>query len=198
MYKKRDQKNKKFTKTGFTILETLVAITILLLSITGPLVFSQNGLRASFVSRDQITAFYLAQDAIEYVKWIRNNNLLKINDEVAGTQWLDGLNDCKNNGCTIDTVSQNIHSCNPSDKDGCIDFDDNSYVPLTYDIALDDEKIYGYNRSENSIFARHILINETVQDQEAEVTVTIRWKTHETLGERQIVVKENIFNVLPN
>ena len=29
---------------------------------------------------------------------------------------------------------------------------------------------------------------------EAQVTVTIRWKSHEGVGVREIVVKENIFN----
>jgi prepilin-type N-terminal cleavage/methylation domain-containing protein len=60
-------------KRGFTIMETLVAILILLAVITGPLAFIQSGLRASFVARDQIVAFYLAQDAMEAIKNILDN-----------------------------------------------------------------------------------------------------------------------------
>lgn len=53
---------------GFTIIETLVAITILMIAIAGPMTIAQKGLNASKYARDQTTATYLAQDAIEFVK----------------------------------------------------------------------------------------------------------------------------------
>jgi len=59
-------------KKGFTIVESLFAIFILVISVTGPMAFTQSGLRASFIARDQVTAFYLAQDAIEYITQYRN------------------------------------------------------------------------------------------------------------------------------
>ena len=76
---------KEKTNRGFTVLETLVAVFILVLAITGPMVFAQSGLRTAFLARDQITAFFLAQDAIETIKNIRDTNALQGND------WLEDI-----------------------------------------------------------------------------------------------------------
>ncbi len=57
-------KNKK----GFTIIETLVAITILMIAVAGPLTIAQKGLTASVYARDQVTASFLAQELMEYNK----------------------------------------------------------------------------------------------------------------------------------
>jgi type II secretory pathway pseudopilin PulG len=181
-------KNKIQNNKGFTIMETLVAIFIILLAITGPLVFSQSGLRAAFVSRDQITAFYLAQDAIEYVKNVRDNNIIEIINGNSNVNWLDGLSKCMgSNECTIDTISGQNLTCGP--HPGCIDND--TYRPL----KIDSKGYLGVNGSTSSIFAREIKIRElSPNDREAEVTVTIQWNTHEAIGKREIVVRENIYN----
>lgn len=181
MIENRKQKNK-----GFTILETLVAISILLLSITGPMTFAQSGLRAAFVSRDQVTAFFLAQDVIEYVKNVRDNNLIDINN--GGTNgWIDGLESCIGDTCTIDTTTAtgSIVSC-PSAV-GCDDTN-----PLKINNGF-----FGFD-GDSSIFTRVIEIEEIETNQEAEVTVTITWETHGSIGVREIVVRENIFNWLPD
>lgn len=65
-------KNKK----GFTIIETLVAVTILMISIVGPLTIAQKSLMASIYARDQVTASFLAQDIIEKIKNDKSNALL--------------------------------------------------------------------------------------------------------------------------
>lgn len=59
---------------GFTIVETLVAITILMISIAGPLTIAQKSLTAANQAKDQVTASYLAQDLMEYIKNARDNN----------------------------------------------------------------------------------------------------------------------------
>jgi prepilin-type N-terminal cleavage/methylation domain-containing protein len=171
---------------GFTLVETLVAIFILLISITGPLTVAQNGLRAAMVSRDQTTAFYLAQDAMETVKNIRDDNILS-----RAGDWLEGLDYCLElDGCTIDTTSNDVEivSCSiPSVTNGCT-----TERPLLYEESSGQFGIG--NGGDPALFSRLIEIEESAEDREATITVTIRWTTHENVGEREIVVQENIFN----
>jgi prepilin-type N-terminal cleavage/methylation domain-containing protein len=192
--------NKKIisTKQGFTIIESLVAIFILVISLTGPMVFSQSGLRASFVSRDQITAFYLAQDAIEYIKNVRDNNVLAdLNDPDTTVDWLNGLGECFNNGCSIDTINTAISNCTIFSP-GCMTDPDDPESSAEYLEINDEGKFVVSGGVEDSIFARHIIIepidNSYIADDQVEITVYVRWNTSQTIGVRQIVVKETMFN----
>ncbi len=47
--------------TGFTLVETLVAVTILLVAIAGPMTIASRGMQNAYYAGDQTTAIYLAQ-----------------------------------------------------------------------------------------------------------------------------------------
>ena len=49
---------------GFTLIETLIAITILTLAIAGPMVTASRSIVAAQTARDQLTASYLAQEGM--------------------------------------------------------------------------------------------------------------------------------------
>lgn len=87
---------RKFT-TGFTLVETLVAISILMLSVTGPLYFASESLKAATYARDQITAFYLAQDAFEQIRKIRDDNIYGSGESA----WNKGLTGCEISKCLV-------------------------------------------------------------------------------------------------
>jgi type II secretory pathway pseudopilin PulG len=187
-------------KAGFTIMETLVAISLLLLAITGPMVFAQNGLRAAFQSRDQVTAFNLAQDAIEFVKNRRDHNILNYSSE----DWLNDVIQCasatgKAGGCSVDTSTPDgdVEQCNfESQNDiGCLGDDETGLedVPLKIDEATG---IFGFTGDTNSIFSRTVYVDPIgdVSNYEARVTVLVRWRSHENLGVREIEVVEYIRN----
>jgi prepilin-type N-terminal cleavage/methylation domain-containing protein len=100
------------TDSGFTLVETLVAIAILMIAIAGPLTVAEKGLSAAIYARNQLMASYLAQDAMESIKNIVDSNeLAKAKDNT--TLWLNGLSnyscisssDSPANFCTIDTTS---------------------------------------------------------------------------------------------
>lgn len=178
---------KEKTNRGFTILETMVAVFILMLAITGPMVFAQSGLRTSFLARDQITAFFLAQDAIETIKNIRDDNGLD------GENWLqdiyvcdEGTTDCK---IYIDTLS-----AEPV-VDKCV-----GTCPV---LKINSNGQFGYNFSigdnpEDSRFTRIIHIEETVDERELQIIVEVRWTSNVRVGDSRIVVQENIYNWIPN
>lgn len=181
-------------------METLVAISLLLLAITGPMVFAQNGLRAAFQSRDQVTAFYLAQDAIEFIKNRRDHNIL----EKEPDQWLDSFAECESNGgreggCTFDTSAPDgyIEPCSFTALEvGCLgeDPEGTDDVPL----KINSEGVIGFgdtSASPNSIFARTVYVDPTEGvAEEARVTVIVRWRSHENLGTREIEMVEYVRN----
>ena len=57
---------------GFTIIESLVAIAILIVAITGTMTAVQSGISSYTYSKDQIAAFFLAQEAFEQVRNMRD------------------------------------------------------------------------------------------------------------------------------
>jgi type II secretory pathway pseudopilin PulG len=90
---------------GFTLIETLVAITVLLGAIAGPLTLANNSLITTRIARERLSATMLAQEAIEYVRMVRGGNFLQ------GSGWLSGLGPCSGNGCYIDIPDGTISSC---------------------------------------------------------------------------------------
>ena len=106
------------TQRGFTLVETLVAITIIALAIVGPLYAVQQSLNVSRVSRDQLVASALAQEAVEYVRSIRDGNYLYNLRTGAARSWLYGIDgtagstNCSIARCVVDptqnTVSRSI------------------------------------------------------------------------------------------
>ena len=62
---------------GFTLTETMIAITILTFAVAGPLFTASRSIIAADIARDQLTASYLAQEGIEYVRMMRDNAMLR-------------------------------------------------------------------------------------------------------------------------
>lgn len=183
------QKIKKYkTQRGFTILETMVAIFILTLSITGPMVFAQSGLRTAFLSRDQITAFFLAQDVIETIKNIRDDNGLD------GRNWLENIYVCGSD------TSQNCSIFVDTLADEPVAEMCTGECPV---LKTNSEGQFGYNfgageNPENSRFTRIVTIKETEDERELQIVVEIRWNSNIRVGGARIIVQENIYNWIPN
>ncbi len=62
---------------GFTFIETLVAIGIILVGLVGVMILMEQSIRSIRLADDRIVATHLAQEAVEVVINIRNSNWLK-------------------------------------------------------------------------------------------------------------------------
>ena len=176
--KKKNFLKLKFTR-GFTLIETFVAISIIMVAIVGPLLIVSRALSSSYYARDQIIAFYLAQDAVEFIRNKRDENKLNyINDS---NKWLDGLEVCKNvNGCHIDTQKETFHQ---------------GVSPVLKFNKV--SGIYGYDDTGDTsfidtFFKRTIKIKTFSSGDEAIISVDISWRTG--ILDRSFNIKENIFN----
>lgn len=65
-----------FKSQGFTLIETLIAVGILALAIAGPMYSANSALVAAEISGQQLTASYLAQEGIEYIRAMRDDEYL--------------------------------------------------------------------------------------------------------------------------
>jgi type II secretory pathway pseudopilin PulG len=150
---------------GFTLVETLVAIGVLMISIAGPLVVASKGLNAALFARDQLMASYLAQETLELVKNIRDNNL-----SISPTpkEWDDGFALCTSasSACDISAVDFITSTCNGT-SGGCA---------LHYDTAK------GYNSRNigtETIFKRYFYMEDvtsTPNTGEKRVKIVVNWR----------------------
>src|ERR1017187_8643710 len=89
---------------GFTLIETLVAIAIITLAVAGPLYTASRAIIAAETSSDQLTASYLAQEGIEYVRLMRDNEYLAVYNTVnASLAWSNFIK-----GTTVPAIGQCI------------------------------------------------------------------------------------------
>lgn len=99
---------------GFTLIEAMVAITIVTLAVTGPLFTASRAIVAAQLARQKLTASYLAQEGIEYARAMRDNAYLAAYQagganvsSVAWTDFLSGsgagsITQCRTTTCTLD------------------------------------------------------------------------------------------------
>jgi type II secretory pathway pseudopilin PulG len=76
-------------ESGFSLVETLVAITILLLVIVGPMSISSSVARSTSYSSEQVVAFFLAQEGAELAQKARDDLQLQYFDGSNENPWAD-------------------------------------------------------------------------------------------------------------
>jgi prepilin-type N-terminal cleavage/methylation domain-containing protein len=158
---------------GFTLIETLVAISILLLSLAGPLTLAAQSLSSAYYARDQITASYLAQEAVEYARAVRDQNYL------AGDPWLESIDECMSPAiCTVDFPNFSHSVCS------------GACPPIRYNEATG---LYNMQDGSASIYRRELTI-ESIGADEVSLSVRVFWNSG-TL-QRSFEIRENILNWL--
>ncbi len=179
-------KIRQIKQKGFTLLETLIAIFILTLSITGPIYIASLSFRNTIDSRDNISAQYLSEEVIEVIKNKRdkrsledpNQHWLKDTSSILDDVSLDCFNEngLSDNKCIMnwDDVSKNyvFESCNGLDCQN-ISFDPvNSVVYGKKDVSGKSKFIreFYFEKGENDTSVGDIPENEV------NLIVNIRWQ----------------------
>jgi type II secretory pathway pseudopilin PulG len=202
-------------KKGFSLLETMVAITILMTTIVGPLALASKGIVFADYVKNEITGFYLAQEAVEAIRNIRDGNIKNAGDwlEVIKQQCTDG------NGnsvpCQIDIWNFNppnygLKKCS-GDIEKCeriktVDLGENSGAGRLYGHIFNPTILFG-RQMEDSIFSRKITIknvdysasgvsaDDLALIEEINVTVEVSWFRAATSTKRSVKVSENMFSI---
>ncbi len=199
------QKSRGFNK-GFTIVETLVAISILAIALTGPLAIISQSLKSSYFARDQVTAHYLAQEAVEYVKNRRDMNGLQ---QLSSADWLSGISTSDAQADGAQTLLNELNS-NANIKahlirtntgyvlKKCQSVGDMVCPPLQFDA---ENRVYGYGESvqsvpTDSIFTREITLSKVPGDTDAkrEILVSVKVSWHTAAITNSVTIDERLYN----
>lgn len=164
----------KKNQQGFTLIETFIAITILLFAVMGPMSLVSRSIVDIGYAANQIVAFYLAQEGLELAINRRAQNEIE-NTSGETPYWLTGLEDCTTDDtgdkyCQISPDLNNLsvitEPCTPQ-----------SCEPL----LIDENGLYNYDDGEESIFTRYLTIQKPQPEmvdgrEDARVDVVIVWQ----------------------
>ena len=179
---------------GFTLVETLVSVSILLVVIIGPMTIARQGMRMGFHANEQMTAVFLAEEALESVIALRDDNALNVLYNGGADTWSwygnAGISSCKAvNGCDLDTEDGTYHACS-SNGSGCIL--KKSVLP---------NKAYDYSGLDASPYIRQIFLSNPIvvgpDTIATKVTVTVKWSVPTYLlssGTRTITLQTYIYD----
>lgn len=179
---------------AFTLVETLVAVSIVTLAVTGPLVTASRTIVAAEIANDQITASYLAQEGIEYVRAMRDDAYLKSyrdtpnpalvssnawNWFITGNESFSVLS-CLNATCTLDTTENMGTTQDASTPYSITPCSGNTCTQL----YMTSVGTYSQNSTGNTPtgFTRTIEVNTVPPDDFEKVVVSkVTWDFHGTL-----------------
>ena len=190
---------KKIFNRGFTLIETMVAVLLLASAIAGPLTIAAKGLTAALVAKNQITAFYLAQDAMEQVRFLRDSACLAAGSSpngCASNVWLSSLASCVSvdgtASCKLDSLGNSPTSPTACDGANCSAATD----VLRFDT---NNNSFNYNPAASVTVQHFIRVIHIKNDptgttpDEAVVTVQVSWNDVSGVTHAPITVRENLF-----
>jgi len=182
--------NSKFKNviSGFTLLEALMAVSILMVAVVAPITVSQKGLSSAVYAKSQMIASYLAQDAIEYIKNKRDG--VSIRNDFVRDNFLTSFSLCLDGkSCQIDTIKNSLNI-----SEDISEYSDSKPLKLGSPSGVH-PGFYQYMDGEPTSFTRKIQItlsdelDSNGKEYKALVTVTVGWG-----NDNKVVVKTLIFN----
>jgi len=166
------QKNKSFIQhhfyskngAGFTLLEVLVALSVLIMGLLASVSLLTKTSSLNTVISDRLIASHLAQEGVELVRNLIDNNIL------AGRIWNSGL----------------------SIGDYQIDYNDNSLQNFTDTPLKFDGSLYSYDFGQPTKFKRKIRIFYNGND-EMVVQSIVTWQSHRIKGDITLTVEDHFY-----
>ena len=168
--------NKDKKSSGFTLIEVLVAIAILLIAVVGPMSLVGGSLSQISTARDQVIAVNLAQEGIEVVRQKRDSNMLAKWNVGTGA-WSDGLN-AGNYIVDAPTLTITSSASQPIYQDTTGWYHQYSSTPTS---------------GTQTKFSRVVNITD-ISTTEKKITSTVTWSTSDGSA-KTISVSESIFGI---
>jgi len=184
----------KKKNSGFTLVETLIAVSIFSVSILALMVVLSQGISDTTYAKQKIIAAYLAQEGIEYLRSMRDTYVLY---NISGQAGWNAFNnkitetgaDCDEaNGCYFNDQNLNFNDQTGPITDLPLFACTSGCATLLYD---ETSGKYGYALGENSGYVRKIQVSQ-INANETKISSTISWT--QGSGAYQITFSESLFN----
>ncbi len=183
------------TNKGFTLIETLVAISLLVIAVSSPLSLAARSLFSAHYAKDQLVASHLAQEAIEIVRQKRDQNLMLFLKDTINNDRQDWLRNTQLEDAVVGTKVIVIMDVSDISNLSFILVDQISGIDDNSSILKHDGSIYNHSSGNDTYFRRVIELTK-ISDYEIEVVARVRWKTG-SFSARTFTIKENLYNWLP-
>ncbi|MCC6290810.1 hypothetical protein IT398_01960 [Candidatus Nomurabacteria bacterium] len=189
------KKIKKNLSTGLTLIETLVAITILVVGVLGPLNIASRGIGDGIFAANQLAANYLAQEALEVIINKRYATIRKAQYTTIPDWTIDaGLSTCMSSGnhCGVNSLTAALTAdcgslTGPSNNSCALVFN------ITNGIYQSPTTLPVENRG--TVFNRSVKISAVdaaSPPNEIKVTVTVKWNNKNV--PRTLTIVEHLFS----
>lgn len=178
--KKNNHSDAKKSGGGFTLLEMMIAVFVILVGILGVMSLLQRIIFSSSITSSRLTAAYLAQEGAEIVRNIRDTNWLEA--RTAVNSWDEGLTVCGGTGFIADYN----HSYCPNQIDPLLPCYSGQYI------NINTSGFYGYSSGVPTKFKRKIIITQGSNPDIRNVLVEINWTDRGV--PYSLSVQENLYN----
>lgn len=197
-------------QSGFTLVETLVAITILLLVIIGPMTISSSAARSTSFSSEQVVAFFLAQEGVELAQKARDDYVLTAflpttDSNYNATPWSDFSDSAASGdfyecftaqGCALEIENDSAGTvsvagqCTGAGTDCRLHFDSSGdRQAYTHDA--------GGGSHEQTPYTRVVKFQQNA-DRSVSVISQVFWRTGSQRQAQDVVVESYLYNVYGN
>lgn len=160
------------THRGFTLIEAMVAVSIMAIAIAAPMYAASRTIAAAQLSAEKLTATYLAQEGVEYVRKMRDDAYLaSISDQrTAWSAFSSRVDICAGSqiGCTIDTIG-------PSAFAQCAGDPATTCQPLYRNIL---QQYTQAVTEDKTIYTRYVQVSIVDTNTEMKVVSTVVWQSH--------------------
>lgn len=189
------KKIKKNLAGGLTLIETLVAITILIVGVLGPLNIASRGIGDGIFAANQLAANYLAQEALEVVINKRYATIRKAQYITIADWTVDaGLSTCmlSGNHCRVDVLTTAL----PADC-GSLAGEPSPACALVFNITngLYQPPTTWPVENRGTVFNRSVKISAVdgaSPPNEIKVVVTVKWSNKNV--PRTLTIVEHLFS----
>ncbi|MBI3459054.1 prepilin-type N-terminal cleavage/methylation domain-containing protein [Candidatus Azambacteria bacterium] len=161
--------------SGFTLLEVIISISILTTGVIATIAFMNSELQQISYLKNKIIAINLAQEGIELVRNVRDNNLL---NSKSFNVWIDGnANNCSS-PCSYE-----------------IDYDDPKLSSsLDTKLKIDSNGFYQYNNGSDSIFTRKITITDISTNIGTGAVINVRVESEVSFGDKKVKLETILYD----